>query len=286
MVLRIVRIQFLDLVHGELLGRQDPVDLVGHVAAQVPGHRLDPRQRVDGRPRFGGVRRTGEAQNGVLERQLRARTTVEVPVDAARIGPDEAQGVVVQQPQLLLRDPPPAEGADVLVGLQRTVTDQLREPPSGDVPAEVHLVEAVLGVHEALGQEQVLGGVGVDLRDALAVALDRDIALEGSDPHLARRVGERAPDRHEREHRDAHHHDREQTSDDHPDATHRAILTHRGCFSDIGTEPADQRWEPLRISPTSSSRTSSSMMTPSTWPASSATRAMCEPRACIVRSAS
>ena len=43
--------------------------------------------------------------------------------------------------------------------------EHLGQPPGADVPPEIHLPEAVLGMHEALGHEQVVLVLGVDVGD-------------------------------------------------------------------------------------------------------------------------
>ena len=54
---RVGRVQVLDLLRAEPAGHQGAVDLVLHVAAQVPGHRLEPGHRVDRRPGFAACSR-------------------------------------------------------------------------------------------------------------------------------------------------------------------------------------------------------------------------------------
>ena len=48
------RVELLDRALADAVGGEHPVDLVLHVAAQVPRHRLEPGQRVDRRPGVGG----------------------------------------------------------------------------------------------------------------------------------------------------------------------------------------------------------------------------------------
>ncbi len=74
--------------------------------------------------------------------------------------------------ELLLRDLAPAEGAQEGVGLDLAGAEHLGEAPGGHVPADVHLPEAVLRMHEALRAEEVVLVVGVELGDAVGVALD------------------------------------------------------------------------------------------------------------------
>ncbi|MNW52002.1 hypothetical protein D3C74_295030 [compost metagenome] len=67
--------------------------------------------------------------------------------------------------------------------------------------AVVHLEEPVLRLDVALRAEQVLGGVGVDLRHALGVAEHADLAVQAGDREGAVGLREGAADRDEREDR-------------------------------------------------------------------------------------
>ncbi len=61
--------------------------------------------------------------------------------------------------------------------------------------AEVHLEEPILGVHVALGQEQVLGVVGVDVRYAVLVAQHLDLRLQSGHREIAAQLREGPSDR-------------------------------------------------------------------------------------------
>ena len=67
---------------GSAAREQCPVDLVDEVRAQIPCHGLQPGDRVDRRPRLGGVPRVLQAEHGVLERELCAAAGAEVGVHA------------------------------------------------------------------------------------------------------------------------------------------------------------------------------------------------------------
>ena len=95
-----------------------------------------------------------------------------------------------------LGDPAPPHGADEPVALQGRLAEQLRQPAGRRVPPDVHLVEALLGVHETLGAHQVGGRVGVDLRDAVRVADHRHLRVETGEPDLAVDLRERPPHQH------------------------------------------------------------------------------------------
>ena len=131
---------------------------------------------------------------------LRRRLVGEVGVDPVGVRLERGAGLRLDQRELLLGYPPPAHRADVFVGLQRVLAEQLGQPPGSGVAADVHLEEPLLRVHEALRAHQVLGGVGVDLRDAVLVADHLD--LTGETRQLQRAAGLRQgpADQHEPDH--------------------------------------------------------------------------------------
>ena len=135
--------------------------------------------------------------------------------------------------QLGLGDPAPAHGPDHLVGRDAVGADHLREPSGGDVPAQVHLEEPVLGGHVALRPEQVLGVVGVDLRHALVVAQHRDGRGQPAHRQLAARLGEGASHEPDPDDRDDDGGNDEEGDQGHDDTTssssagHPARLGHR-----------------------------------------------------------
>ena len=117
---------------------------------------------------------------------------LEVGVDAVRVGRERVAGLGVEQRPLLLRDPAPAHRADVLVGLEAVLAEQLGEPAGRHVAADVHLEEPVLRGHEALRAHQVGVGVGVDLGDPVVVADHLDLRVESRELELAVGVGHRS----------------------------------------------------------------------------------------------
>ena len=163
---------------GNAATQLGPGDLLVHVAAEVPRHRLQPGQRVRRGPRLRVVVGALERQNGVLEAEAGSAVSGQVRVHTAGVVVEVLPGGRAEQAQLLLRDPAPAERADELVRLECVLAEQLAQPAGGDVPAEVHLEEPVLCVHVALRGEQVGRGVGVDLRDAVRVPDDVDVAVQ------------------------------------------------------------------------------------------------------------
>ena len=174
---------------AERTGQDRPLRLLLEVRAQVPGHHLEPGQRVDGGPRLRFVVQALQVEQGVLQRQVPRTAVGQVGVHAARVRVEVAPARRRQQRKLRFGDPPPAQRPDVGVGLDLRRAIELREPSRGEVPPEVHLVEAVLRVHEALGGEQVLGGVRIDLGHAVRVPQHLDVAAQPSDVHPAVDLG-------------------------------------------------------------------------------------------------
>ena len=145
--------------------RRSPGRARPHVAAQVPGHRLEPRHRVDRGPRSSRAV-AGEAERRVLGRDV-CRPAVQVGVDAVGVGLQVLLGLGASS-----GTPAGRPGASrACAGTRRSarvgvLAEHLREPAGGHVAAYVHLAEPVLGLDVALREEEVAVGVGVDLRDA------------------------------------------------------------------------------------------------------------------------
>ena len=157
-------------------GQAGPGELGVEVAAQVPRHRLEPGQRVQRGPLLDPVVRQLGGQDGVLEGEVgRVSRGGQVVVDPVGVRRQVPPGGRSQPRQLLLGDLSPPHRPDHLVGVQARLADELGEAPGRDVPAQVHLEEAVLRRDEPLGPEQVDGVAGVDVRHAACVADDRDI---------------------------------------------------------------------------------------------------------------
>ena len=186
--------QLGDFLGGERGGERRPVDFVVEVGAEVPGHRLQPGDRVGRRPPFGLVAGVLQAEHRVLEGELAALVGGQVGVDAVGVGLVVAERDRVEQLDLLLGDRPPAEGADEAVGADLALAEQLGEPPARHVPAEVHLPETVLGVHVPLRHEQVRRRLRDDLRDPGVVAVDGGVGFE---PRKRDLTGERREGAHE-----------------------------------------------------------------------------------------
>ena len=70
--------------------------------------------------------------------------------------------------EVALRRDAPAEGPDVRVGVDLALAEQLRQTPRADPARQLHLPHPLLGVDVALGQEQVVLGIGGDLDHPVA----------------------------------------------------------------------------------------------------------------------
>ena len=87
-VVRVLRVEALDVAGRERREQLGPGDLLVHVAAEVPRHRLQPGQRVRRGPRLRAVVGALQRQYGVLEAEAGSAVRGQVRVHAA--------GVVVQ----------------------------------------------------------------------------------------------------------------------------------------------------------------------------------------------
>ena len=230
-VVGVGREQLGDLRRGPGRRHQAALDLVVHVAAQVPRHRLEPGDGVRRRPVLDLVVGVLQPEHGVLQRDLRRRVPVQVGVHAVAVGLQVGERLRLEPGQLLLRDPAPPHRPDRLVRLEGGLAEHLREPARGGVPADVHLEEPVLGLHEPLRVEQVVAGPGVDLRDPVVVAEHLHRAVEPLQRQLAGGLRERLADHH-----DARDEGRDQDQDDHQDAVRRPAAPARP-----GPEAASRR---------------------------------------------
>ena len=90
-----------------------------HVAAQVPGHRLEPGERVDRRPLLGLVVEAADARAAVYSSaSSRGRAVVEVGVDALGCTPRARPGSRGSSSASSARPPAASPRADDLVGLE------------------------------------------------------------------------------------------------------------------------------------------------------------------------
>ena len=197
-------IELVDLLRGAVDREPGASDLLVHVAAEVPRHRLEPGERVDRGPLLRLVVETGQPEDGVLHRQLGGRAPLQVGVHPVAVGVQVGTRGGREQLVLAGGHSPPAHRADVQVGLDRALAEQLAEPTGSGMAAEVHLEEPVLRLDEPLGAEEVVRSVRVDLRDPvlgrgaprpcrrdLAAAGSRRPAGAGAAPPPPRRPGSR-----------------------------------------------------------------------------------------------
>ncbi len=141
-----------------------------------------------------------ELEDGVLEPEFCGRAHGEVRVDAVGIGVEVCpllglQPLVLRGSQLV-----PAHRANEGVGVELVVSEHLGQAAGADVSPGVHLPEAILGVHEPLGEEQVVGGRGVQMGDSVVVANDLDPVVETGERDLAFDLGEGPAGRPREEH--------------------------------------------------------------------------------------
>ena len=137
---------------------------------EVPRHRLEPGDRVDGGPVLGRVVEPDRSRTAYSSEISDSATILEVGVHALGIGVEQVAGRRLEQVSscsATCRQPSVRTTRSVSSASSPKSSD---EPPGRRVPSDVHLEEALLRVHEALGQHQVVHRVGVDLRDAVLVA--------------------------------------------------------------------------------------------------------------------
>ena len=219
-VVVVAGVELGDLLRGPVDREPGPGDLLVHVPAEVPGHRLEPGQRVDRGPAVRLVVQPLELEGGVLRGHLGGRTAREIGVHAGAVGPEVVLRGRSEQPELLLGDAAPAHRADEHVRGHRGLAHELGETTRGDVAAHVHLEEPVLGLHEALGVEQVRARAGVHLGDAVTVAEDPHGPLQPGEPDRAVGLGQ-GPSQvdaagHHAGHQGDHHEDRDVGRDPRP----------------------------------------------------------------------
>ena len=148
--------------------------LVLDVGAEVPGHRLQPRHRVGGRPRLDLVVGVLQPEHRVLERRVGAVVVGEVGVHARRRRRRSTTRPSGRAPRPPARRPRASRGCAGTCRSRSCDSPNSSETrPARDVPAEVHLPEPVLRVDVPLREEEVVGVAGRDRRDAEHIALHR-----------------------------------------------------------------------------------------------------------------
>src|SRR4029077_9487837 len=99
-------------------------------------------------------------------------------IDAARVGFHNHTRRGFHLRNVTLRSVAETEGSEFFVDIQGCGTENFGELAPRDTPQQVHLPQAVLGHDESLSLCQVLDGVGANMRDAPAIALDDDLFLK------------------------------------------------------------------------------------------------------------
>src|SRR5699024_1165504 len=97
-----------------------------------------------------------QPQYGVLQCQGSTFTFTEIGVDTVCVGLVIGAFTVRQSLNLLFSNPVPIQSTQELIGIQLRGAEQFREPSAGHMTTEVHFPKTVLGVHETLGEEQVV----------------------------------------------------------------------------------------------------------------------------------
>ena len=122
---RVVRVELQRPRAAHRRGVLDPVHLVVGVAAQVPGDGLAPREGVDRGPRLDRATAAGQAKHQVLQAELGRAPVGDVGVHPVRVGLQHLLALRAGRAPLLLGHPAPPHRAQVLVGVQLALADQL-----------------------------------------------------------------------------------------------------------------------------------------------------------------
>ena len=112
-------------------------------------------------------------------------------VDTSRVSVQDGAALGVGLGVLLFRDAGKPNRPQVNVGAQRGFAEVLAQTSGPDAPPEFHLPVAVLGMDVTLGHEQIMAGGGVDVRDAVRIAVDFDRPIEPSQLNCPACLGER-----------------------------------------------------------------------------------------------
>ena len=140
---------------------------------------------------------------------------VEPGVHAIRVGIEDGARLRREDGQIALCGGAPAQRPDELVVVERPGSEQLGQSTRRDMPPDLHLPHAFLGVDVALGEEQVVRRRRADLGDAVQVPPDRRCPLQARDGDRARRLRQ-GPSRDPGDGADARG-DRDQQDDEHGD---------------------------------------------------------------------
>ena len=145
---------------------------VRQLRAQVPGHHLDPGERIGALPGLGLD--AGEQEF----RRQRAGALRKEGVDSGGVGIELAARVRVQGLQRGLCHVAHAQGAQELVRVQGRGSERLGQPSGADAPVHFHLPQAILRMNETEREVRVRDAAGVDVGHAIAVAHDVHRRLE------------------------------------------------------------------------------------------------------------
>ncbi len=157
------------------------------VAAERPGLELAEGDGVERRPRLGVVAAEAvalsrlEAGHHEGEPAL-APALLEPGVDAGGVALQGADGRRVEGGQVALGGLPPAERPDEPVRVDLGLPEELADAAGADVAEDLHLPHPLGRVDEPLGEEEVVGGVGVEVGDPRLVADHLDGRREPGGP--------------------------------------------------------------------------------------------------------
>ena len=182
--LRVLRVEPARLLHADAGDELGAEQLGLHVRREAEREQLARRQRVDRRPRLGL-----DAQELHLERERLGLG--DRRVDAGGVGLEQCAGRLVEGGGLALGAAAEAERAHEAVDLEAGLAGELADPAGRAAAEELELPEPVLADGEALPEGEVLARARADVRDAEAVAADRDRLLDAGDRDLAADLRER-----------------------------------------------------------------------------------------------
>ena len=146
-------------------------------------------------PRLRLVIRVEQPQHGIFQAQRTPLVIRQVGVDPVCIGLQHCLEIRIRRGCLLLRRAGKAHGAQKGIGLQLALAEHLREPPGADMPREIHLPEAFLSVHIALGEEKIMRRLGVNMRHAVDIAIHIHRCIQRCQAYLSLHLWKRAPHR-------------------------------------------------------------------------------------------
>ncbi len=132
-------------------------------------------------------------EEGELERQV-VRMLFDEAVHAAGVGFHDGARVFVHQADLTVGGAAKLHGAEVFVDRQGRFAEYLRELAAGDAAQQIHLPEAILGHDVALRLGQIFDGIGANVRDAPAVAVDGHFFLQTGQRRAAIQLRQRLVD--------------------------------------------------------------------------------------------